>query len=122
MSERLNKAHLIICTIAAAVIAGGFVAQHVYDVSHGLFTMAMWVSIAIVLFYFIGHIVRSFLISKVFVAADENNGQDENAVAEELLDEEIMVTLDEETHDDTMYTPPQADTDTEHTEEAFAEL
>ena len=89
MTERLNKVHLIICTIAASIIAIGFIAVHVYDVTHGLFTMAMWVSISIVLFYFIGHMVRAFLINRVF-AEDET----------EVVDEEILPLLESEPGED----------------------
>lgn len=97
MSERLNKVHLIICTIAAVIIAIGFIAVHVYDVTHGLFTMAMWVSISIVLFYFIGHMVRAFLINRVFTVPEEDEGEDGVV---DILDgsegEEVVVDSPEE--------------------------
>ena len=97
MSERLNKVHLIICTIAATVVAIGFIVIHVYDETHGLLLMAMWVSIAIVLFYFIGHMARAFLISRVFVETDEGTGEnDEDPVLVTDPEEEIIIS----SHDD----------------------
>ena len=93
MSERLNKVHLIICTIAASIIAIGFIAVHVYDVTHGLFTMAMWVSISIVLFYFIGHMVRAFLITRVFTEEEKE------------ADEEVLDILDVPEEDEGLMVP-----------------
>ena len=105
MSERLNKIHLIICTIAATIIAIGFIAVHVYDFSHGLFTMAMWVSITIVLFYFIGHLVRAFLINQVFELAVDDTPPDLEESGETEGDGEILVSLD--IPEDTMVDPPE---------------
>ena len=110
MSERLNKVHLVISTIAAAVVAIGFILIHVHLETHGLLLFAMWVSIAIILFYFIGHLARAFLITKVFVVPDESEDED----AEELYGEdedEIMVSVDTEMPEDTMVRAPELDVD-----------
>ena len=67
MSPRLNKSHLIVSVLAAAVILAGFVTQTLIGEASYPFRVAMWVSIAIVTFYFIGTIIRYYLISKVFM-------------------------------------------------------
>ena len=113
MSERLNKVHLIICTIAATVVAIGFIVIHVYDETHGLLLMAMWVSIAIVLFYFIGHMARAFLINRVFVEADESVAENDEK-DETGPEEEIMVLVDDndtEAGENTMLEMPSTDLD-----------
>ena len=66
MSYQLNKIHLIICILAALSITIGFIIRMVVGVPFGLFTMAFLVSCTIVVFYCLGHIARSFLISQVF--------------------------------------------------------
>ena len=108
MSERLNKVHLVISTVAAAVVAIGFIVIHIYGETHGLLLMAMWVSIAIILFYFVGHLARAFLITKVFVIPDED-GEDEEFFGEGDADDEIMVSVDMELPDDTMVHAPGLD-------------
>ena len=105
MSERLNKVHLVISSIAATVIAIGFIVIHVHGETHGLLLFAMWVSVAIILFYFIGHLARAFLVTKVFPLPEES-------VCEELfeegeLEEEIMVSVDMEMPEDTMMHAPE---------------
>ena len=112
MSERLNKVHLVISTIAATVVAIGFIVIHVYGETHGLLLMAMWVSIAIILFYFVGHLARAFLITKVFVIPEESeDGDSEESTGEsESEDEIITITLDEmDMPEDTMAHAPGRD-------------
>ena len=111
MSERLNKVHLIISTIAATVVAIGFIVIHVYFETHGLLLMAMWVSISIVLFYFIGHIVRAFLVTKVF--PEEEGGESAEDSADEALadsaSEEIVVAADADVPELAMSLPLDAE-------------
>ena len=110
MSERLNKVHLVISTIAATVVAVGFIVIHVYDETHGLLLFAMWVSIAIILFYLIGHLARAFLITKVFVMPDEDEEVETlESVYASQLEDEIMVSVDEEVPEDTMMHAPDPD-------------
>ena len=110
MSERLNKVHLVISTIAATVVAIGFIVIHVYGETHGLLLMAMWVSIAIILFYFVGHLARAFLITKVFVIPDESeNGDASETLGEGEADDVIMVSVDMEMPEDTMIHAPGLD-------------
>ena len=112
MSERLNKVHLIISSIAAAIVAVGFIVIHVYGETHGLLLMAMWVSIAIILFYFIGHLARAFLITKVFVIPGEDEEEDasESSGEGESEDGIITITLDEmDMPEDTMMHAPSHD-------------
>ena len=66
MSERLKKIHLIISIIAALTILVGFLVYHVTGMAHGYLAVAMWVSLAIIIFYFIGVIAREFLRTSVF--------------------------------------------------------
>ena len=109
MSERLNKAHLIISLIAAIVVAIGFIVIHVYDVTHGLLLMAMWVSIAIILFYFIGHLARALLITNVFPVPEEE-GDAEESSGEGDSDDEVVVPADYEMpEDDVMINSPGHD-------------
>ena len=110
MSERLNKVHLIISTIAATVVAFGFIVIHVYGVTHGWFLAAMWVNIAIILFYFIGHVARAFMITKVFPISEEGEDEDDEEFTEDSESEdEIMVSVDMEVPDDTMMHTPGFD-------------
>ena len=109
MSERLNKVHLIISSIAATIVAIGFIVIHVYGETHGLLLMAMWVSIAIILFYFIGHLARAFLITKVFVIPGEDEELDFSEFSDEDVDE-VMVSLDDmDMPEDTMIHAPSHD-------------
>lgn len=78
MSYQLNRVHLLLCIFAGLMLAGGFVYLLFFGLPPTLFTMALWVSSGIVLFYCIGHFVRSFLIQKVFVPQEEYDfSQDE---------------------------------------------
>ena len=76
--ERLEKIHLVICTLAAFCLTVGFVIRAVIHAPtgfEGLFNMAMWVSSAIIIFYCIGWIAKAFLVSMftpVEIVADEN--------------------------------------------------
>ena len=108
MSERLDKIHLVISTIAAAVIAIGFIVIHVYGATHGLLIFAMWVSLVIILFYFIGHLARAFLITKVFPTPDEESELEE-LYKEIELGEEIMVSVDMEEPEGTMMNVPESE-------------
>jgi hypothetical protein len=78
MSYQLNKAHLLICIFAGLVLTGGFVWLLFFGSPFPLFSMAMWVSASIVVFYVVGHFARSILIRDVFVPEDEYDfSQDE---------------------------------------------
>ena len=119
MSERLNKVHLVISTIAAAVVAIGFIVIHVHTETHGLLLFAMWVSIAIILFYFIGHLARAFLITKVFPIPDESEEDEiDELFGEGETEDEIMVSVDMEMPEDTMMHAPVIDDD----EDAYEEV
>lgn len=77
MSYRLNRIHIIICILAATVLAAGFVWHLVIGIPSSLFTFAMWISGAIIVFYIIGTFVRAILIKKVFVPEEHDFSQDE---------------------------------------------
>ena len=110
MSERLNKVHLVISTIAATIVAIGFIVIHVYGETHGLLLMAMWVSIAIILFYFVGHLARAFLITKVFVIPEEVDYEGLAEFSDEAEAEDvIMVSVDMEMPEETMINAPGLD-------------
>lgn len=82
MSYQLNRVHLLICIFAGLVLAGGFVWLIFFGDAFPLFTMAMWVSAGIVLFYVIGQFARSILIQKVFVPEEEYDfANDEEYIA-----------------------------------------
>ena len=87
MSYQLNKMHLIICIIAALTITAGFVIHSLLGSPFGLFTMALWVSLVIVCFYFLGHIARHILISRVFMEQEE---EELDEVTEDEFEEEIF--------------------------------
>ena len=67
MSYQLNRIHLLICIFAGLVLTVGFVWHRFFGLPFHLFTMSLWVSFAIVFFYFVGHIVRAILLSQVFL-------------------------------------------------------
>jgi len=77
-SERLEKIHLVICTLAAFCLTVGFVIRAVIYAPtgfEGLFSMAMWVSSGIIIFYCIGWIAKAFLVdmfTPVKIETDEN--------------------------------------------------
>ena len=82
MTYRLNRAHLLISVFAGLVFAGIFVYRLFFELPHHLFDMAMWISLAIVIFYVIGVFARSFLIQEVFVPEEEYDfSQDEEYLA-----------------------------------------
>ena len=105
MSYQLNRVHLLICIFAGIVLAAGFVWHIFFRLPHSLFTMALWVSSAIVLFYFIGHIIRSVLINQVFVPSEDydfsddpeyqaifgNNQEDNSSPPNVMFDEPLMM-------------------------------
>ncbi|MCL1884545.1 MAG: hypothetical protein FWF81_12450 [Defluviitaleaceae bacterium] len=91
MSYQLNKSHLIISILAALVLAAGFVWHRIFGPPFNLFTMAMWVSSAIVMFYVIGHIARNILINKVFLPFD-----DEYDFSQDEEYQEFMASFDDE--------------------------
>ncbi|MCL2216054.1 MAG: hypothetical protein FWB91_03430 [Defluviitaleaceae bacterium] len=96
MSYQLNKSHLLICILAALVITAGFIIHYLVGSPFPLFNMALWVSLVIVIFYFVGHIARAILIHNVFAPAE----------IEELIDEELELEVGEEVPDVVMeYTP-----------------
>lgn len=74
MPENFSKVHLIISAVAAAVVAAGFIVIHVYSYTHGLFLMAFWVSLAIVLFYCVGLFAQAFLASSLYPAEEKEGG------------------------------------------------
>ncbi|MCL1878794.1 MAG: hypothetical protein FWF80_08040 [Defluviitaleaceae bacterium] len=67
MTYQINRMHLLICILAGTVISGGFVWFIFFDLPRTLFHMAFWVSLAIVVFYFIGCFVRGYLLANVFL-------------------------------------------------------
>jgi hypothetical protein len=79
VSYQLNRVHLLICIFAGLVLTCGFVWHLFFGLRFELFTMSLWVSFAIVFFYFVGHIVRSILINRIFVpgAGDYDFSEDE---------------------------------------------
>jgi len=126
MPYQLNKSHLIICILAALVITAGFVIHHLMGSPFGLFTMALWVSTIIVIFYFIGHIARHILISGVFVLPEEELLEEENmemedseempegvmeyaAVEPTMVEQELIMDDTFETMDDRMYSESVTD-------------
>ncbi|MCL2048943.1 MAG: hypothetical protein FWG87_09465 [Defluviitaleaceae bacterium] len=91
MSYQLNRLHLLICVFAGLVLTVGFVWHLFFGLPFHLFTMALWVSFAIVFFYFVGHIVRSILISQVF-----NTGVVDYDLSEDEEYQKFMASLEAE--------------------------
>ncbi|MCL2355678.1 MAG: hypothetical protein FWC70_00795 [Defluviitaleaceae bacterium] len=97
MSYQLNRIHLLISVLAGVVIAGAFVWTIFFDMPRHLFTMTFWVSITIVVFYFVGHFVRSYLLTNVFVPLENtyNFAEDEEYQAfVASLENQELGTLD----------------------------
>ena len=114
MSYQLNKSHLIISILAAAVITIGFVGHYLMGSPFGYFTMLLWVCAVIIVFYLIGHVARYILVCDVFVpkeetALEEIEGEleleyyDETGVMEPVELAEIEPLDDEFDADDTMF-------------------
>lgn len=101
-SERLEKIHLIICTLVAFCLTVGFVVQAVLYAPtgfEGLFTMAIWVSSSIVIFYFIGWVARALLINIVTPAEIAMVEKDE--LTDEFVEE--PVDMDANMYNDTIF-------------------
>jgi hypothetical protein len=82
MTYRLNRVHLLITAFAGVVLSGGFVYHRFFAMPHTLFSMALWVSSGLVLFYCIGFFARAYLIQNVFVPPPEYDfSQDEEYLA-----------------------------------------
>jgi len=97
--ERLNKVHIILCILAAFVLTAGFLINRLLGYPFAEFTMALWVSLVIVVFYIFGLIVRQFLISSVFMIGVEN-GIEEPGETEGAID--ITGSMDNGMPDGTM--------------------
>jgi len=90
MSYQLNKSHLLICIVAALVITAGFIIHHLLGLPFGLFTMALWVSLVIVIFYVVGHIARAILIGGVFTPEETTELTEEESEEEAELEGEEL--------------------------------
>jgi len=82
MPERLDKIHLLICILAAASVTAACIIWQ-----EAVFWWLLWVSGVIVVFYFIGHIVRSYLMNQVFFT--------EEGVAEHVAMAPVAMVQDE---------------------------
>jgi hypothetical protein len=113
VSYQLNKVHLLICIFAGLILAGGFVWHLFFGLSFRLFTMALWVSLAIVMFYFVGHVARSILINKVFVPVNEQYDFSEDEEYKAFMEslENKPVEPDGVMYDDPMQADPLASYD-----------
>ena len=104
-TERLEKIHLVICTIAAFVMTAGFVVRALLSPPTGfptLFSMAMWVSLSIIVFYVVGIFVKAFLVNNVFAMPESSDLEEIEASANtELIDE--APPIQDDVYDDTIY-------------------
>ncbi|MCL2189915.1 MAG: hypothetical protein FWC16_13040 [Defluviitaleaceae bacterium] len=76
--EHYDKLHIFICMIVAIVVITVCLIRR-----ETLFTMALWTSVAIVLFWFLGNMVRYYIITQVFPPPPE----EEFVFDESMLDE-----------------------------------
>jgi hypothetical protein len=94
---------LLISIFAGLVFAGGFVWRLFIGMPDGLFNMAWWVSLGIVIFYIIGQFARSILVEQVFLPIENEYdfSQDEEYKT-------FMANLDEEyaTPENVMFDEP----------------
>lgn len=97
MSYQLNKLHLLICILAAFTITAGFIIHNLLGNPFGLFTMVLWVCSVIVVFYFIGHMARGYLINSVFVQKEEELIEVESEIENEFTELETPEEIAENT-------------------------
>jgi hypothetical protein len=71
VTPKLDKSHLIIAVFAAVVMLSGFIIQNLIGMQNYPISIVMWVNIVIVLFYFLGIIIRYYLIKSVFMIETE---------------------------------------------------
>jgi len=107
MSYQLNKAHLLICIFAGLVLTGGFVWLIFFGAPFPLFTMAMWVSAGIIIFYVIGQFARSILVTDIFPPPEEEEEELEED-PDALMDEEgaMLEEAEDAMPQDVMYNEP----------------
>ncbi|MCL2203224.1 MAG: hypothetical protein FWB88_04735 [Defluviitaleaceae bacterium] len=84
--ERYDKLHIFICMIVAVVIITVCLIRQ-----ESLFIMAMWTSIAIVFFWFLGNLVRYYIITRIFPPPEI-----EEINYDELLMDDMLEELPEE--------------------------
>jgi hypothetical protein len=59
--ERFNKLHLLVCIVAAATVTAVCLIR-----GESIFTMALLASLAIIIFYVAGNLVRYYLVTRIF--------------------------------------------------------
>ena len=99
--EQYDKLHIFICMIVAIImIAICLIRQET------LFSMALWTSIAILIFWFLGNMVRYYIVTQVFppppiddFVFDESMLMDEDA-------EDALEEIEGEGDDTTAPSPP----------------
>lgn len=112
MSYQLNRVHLLICVFAGLVVTGGFVWHIFFEMPRTLFTMAFWISAALVLFYFVGHIVRSYLLAHVFLPPEEEFNFEEDEEYQAFvasLEEQELEPVDVMTEEPAEFDAPLGD-------------
>jgi flagellar biosynthesis/type III secretory pathway M-ring protein FliF/YscJ len=88
LDERYNKIHLMVCIVAAAAVITACIIR-----GENLFTMALLASVAIVVFYVLGNLVRYYIVTRVFPPPPE----EEEATGEESPADSGEENPDEET-------------------------
>lgn len=94
MSKPLEKLHLYLCTISAVIVTIACII-----VGATLYWMAAAVSVTIIMFYFIGQVVRFYLSTQVFPAEEVEELEDEmeeEMEIDELEDYESSDELEDE--------------------------
>jgi hypothetical protein len=74
--QRFDKFHLLTCIIAAASVTLACIIRR-----ESLFTMALWASVAIMVFYVLGNLVRYYFVTRVF-PPPEAEGTDESTASD----------------------------------------
>jgi hypothetical protein len=81
-NRRIDKLHIYICLIAAAVVTAVCIFRN-----ESLYRMSIWVTVAIVVFYIIGSLIRYYLTSVVFPLPVEEELPFEEEAFEQVEDE-----------------------------------
>jgi len=76
LDERFNKIHLMVCIVAAASVIVACIIR-----GENLYTMALLASVAIIVFYFIGNMVRYYIVTRIFPAPPSEDEEAANGEA-----------------------------------------
>jgi len=81
--ENYDKFHIFVCFIVAITMISICLVR-----GETLFAMAMWTSIAIVVFWYIGNLGRYYIVTRIFPPPEEQEFVYDESMYDELMAEE----------------------------------